>query len=130
MGKSAFDLGPRGGRVSLREQGRRKEANRKHYFLFAGEGIVRQEETIVHRRLNTVLSSENSYVNAQLLAKSQTAIQMVLIKEVNDPNAVIMDVYLYSISYMGYMTHEEYIENTQAIETPELNTPASEAANA
>lgn len=97
---------------SVRERNKAEKKQRRHFRLFCGEIIFRQGDEVITRRRNAVLSSENPNVNAEVLHKAQQALQMAVMKEVNDASIVFLDVYLQNIVTLGFMTQEEF--STQA----------------
>lgn len=97
---------------SVRERNRAEKKERKHFRLYCGEIIFKQDDQVITRRRNAVLSSANPNIDAETLHKAQQALQMAVVKEVNDTNIAFLDVYLQNIVNLGFMTQEEF--STQA----------------
>lgn len=91
-------------------------SDKRHYFLVAGLLLVElpnpenpEETALVEPKHNAVVYSEKNLIDLNLLAKAQEALQMIFHQRSGgDNSAMIRDVTVLNIIYMGHMTEEEF----------------------
>ncbi len=81
-----------------------------HYFLVCGEVVYKHpaEENISAIRMNTMIRSNTSHVTAHQIGRAQQALQLNLFQRMNEPNIVVHDVAILSVSPLGVMTEEQF----------------------
>ncbi len=86
-----------------------------HYHLVSGVVIFRDPEApnaaaVGEMRLNTTLRSDSQYVPARQIGKAQQSLQMLMYTRLDDTSLEVVDVHINSISYLGEMTEEDFME--------------------
>ena len=100
-----------------------------HYYLVSGSVTFRNpaDESIGSFPFNTVVQNDIQAVPIRLLGKAQQALQMNFFKKTEDPSLEVVDVHLFSFSYLGWMS-EQYFHDTKHSTDPMLGAGAPQAA--
>lgn len=97
---------------------------RKHYYLVSGEVFYRdpsaEEGTVIGGsvKMNSLLALERNRVTAKDMGKAQQALQLRFHNQMQDPTLEVFDVFLFSTSYLGHMTDEEFSKDVVEMSQP------------
>lgn len=107
------------------------EAKQQHYHLVAGLVMFGNPETqeIGSLTLNTVLRSDSQNVPVRQIGRAQQALQMVFRQKTGDETTQVVDVPILSISYLGYMSEEEFQAPPEGMTQQEMPTTVTELPN-
>ncbi len=99
----------------------RRPALKRHHYLFAGEVIFLQpDESIGNIRLNTVLRTTDEKVRARNIGEAQQALQMLFLRKMENVNVKVIDVFIFSVSYLGLMTEADFQKPPEGTKLEEL----------
>ena len=104
------------------------EAKKQHYHLVAGLVMFGNPETeqIGSLTLNTVLRSDSQNVPVRQIGRAQQALQMIFRQKTEDETSQIVDVPIMSISYLGFMTEEEFQAPPEGMVKQEMPTTVTD----
>lgn len=83
-------------------------SDKKHYRLFAGILKFQDGEDIFNLNLNAIHLSDSESVTYEVLNEAQRALQARLYQIVQNPQIKVLDIFVSNITYMGYMSAEEF----------------------
>lgn len=103
---------------------------KQHYFLVVGEIVFSppKSEEIHAIRMNAIITGGNASIPVRALGKAQQALQVQFYERMQEPTIQVRDVVILGMTYMGYMTKEEFEtppEGTQQVE----RTPQEDGTN-
>ena len=82
---------------------------KQHYYLVAGLVIFQTKDGEAGQIMtNGIVVNDNKTFPARLIGKAQQILQMNFFKRLDDPSTTVVDVPIYSISYLGLMTEKEF----------------------
>lgn len=87
------------------------EQSLNHYYLLTGEVVFRQaqdEDVINSIRSNGVLATDVTNIGTAILGKAQQIIQLNFHNKMKDTSLEILDVIILNMTYLGYMTADEF----------------------
>lgn len=95
-----------------------------HYFMILGEVVfrIRDQEEINSVRQNGVLTSDSTTLPVRMIGKAQQVIQLGFHQRMQDPNIEVLDVVLYSFTYLGEMTQDEFHAAPEGSKLQERNS--------
>lgn len=104
------------------------KAERRHYFLVAGELVFRTKESEVPNavRMNTVVMSADGKLPAAQIGRAQQALQLHFFQRMQDPELKVVDVVILSLMPLGEFTPEEFNATPPGLEKREM-APAGNA---
>jgi hypothetical protein len=86
------------------------EQPEQHYHLVAGNVVFHTADgqSMGSLTLNTVLRNATNLVPARQIGRAQQALQMLFFERTGDPTNVVVDVVIIAVSYLGFMSEEEF----------------------
>ena len=82
---------------------------KQHYFLIAGQVIFRTKDGEPGQiMLNALVTNDTRNFPARLIGKGQQALQLHFFKQIEDATVTVIDVPIYSVSYLGHMTEKDF----------------------
>lgn len=87
---------------------------KQHFHLIAGKVIAMIDENPTAVDLNGVLRTQGVMLKAKDIGRANQTLQLSLAQKVGDPNIVMMDAMVYSITYLGHMRNSEFLEGVDA----------------
>ena len=94
-----------------------KNSKVQHYHLVAGMVLFVREgsDEIEQMNLNTTLTGDDRNVTARQIGIAQQGLQMRLFERVG-PQVEVKDVFIISVSYLGQMTPEKFVEGVKDLQ--------------
>lgn len=95
----------------------------QHYHLVATEVAFLEPENqqIGALKINVLIRSEEKNFPSAMLAKAQQIAQMQFFDKLQNEKLIVKDVFIYNVSYLGFMTEEHFqkpLEGTRVQERP------------
>ena len=98
---------------SMNRQERRAKAATEtaaHHWLIAGKILFQNQEGAQSEiDLNAIQTTTNQFFASPDIGKAQQQLQLHFFQKMNDAQLVVVDVFVYAINYLGYMTGTEFI---------------------
>lgn len=85
----------------------------EHYHLVTGEVVYTLNDSLQSELVNALITTKNSYINVVKLGECQQALQMSLHQVYGEDwtkNAIIKNVVILNINYLGEFTKEQFHE--------------------
>lgn len=103
----------------------------QHYHLVATEVAFLEPENqqIGALKINVLLRSQEKNVPSAMLAKAQQLAQLQFFDKLQDNRLEVKDVFIFNISYLGFMTEEKFLEKPEGMtvrERPQAEVPITE----
>jgi len=89
----------------------------QHYALVSGKVVFRRNESedIEEQYINTTIVGDQPNITAVQIARAQQGIQMLLFQRIG-VDITVLDVFIMSISQLGRMTNEKFMEGMDALQ--------------
>ena len=93
---------------------------RQHFHLISGTVMFMDQSSgepkIGNFLQNTTIHTPTREVPSRHIGRAQQALQMLMYRKLEDDNLVVVDVHINSVSYLGLMTEEDFLEPLVASE--------------
>lgn len=104
-----------------------QEKPQRHHYMILAEVVfkLKDSEDIQSVRQNGVMMTEEMKLPVRMIGKAQQIMQVGFMQRMQNPDIEILDVVLYSFTYLGLMTQEEFHAPPPGMKLQERDHPAS-----
>lgn len=99
----------------------------RHHYLITGEIVFtpnRESDDVNAIRLNGVLIQDEVFFDVATLGKCQQILQLNFHQRMQDDNINVVDVIIYSLTYLGFMTKDQFHKEPEGTKLQEKKIEA------